>query len=170
MSDKAAVGRETARRINTSVPNPARVYDYLAESGIRQFLDIGTGLPSANNVHEVAQAVAPAARIVYVDNDPVVMLHARALLTSTPQGVTEFLEADMREPERVLGEAAKTLDFGQPLAGRPRESRRSCRVNIASQGGHDIEARHPPAGQARPSGRDGLRNFHSKCRRLTGLL
>ena len=69
----------------------ARLVRYLAESGVRQFLDIGTGLPSGQNVHEVAQAVAPTSRIVYVDNDPVVLLHARALLTSTPEGVTEYL-------------------------------------------------------------------------------
>jgi hypothetical protein len=78
---------DIARSARASRAFLARVVRYLAESGIRQFLDIGTGLPSANNVHEVAQAVAPESRIVYVDNDPVVMLHARALLTSTPQGI-----------------------------------------------------------------------------------
>ena len=162
MSDKPALGltpsRENMRRIDTTVPNPARVYDYLlggkdnfevdrmtahagigafpkivksaranriflgrvvrylAGWGIRQFLDIGTGLPSANNVHEVAQSVAPTSRIVYVDNDPVVLLHAQALLTSTPEGATEFVQADMRDPEKILREAARTLDFGQPVA------------------------------------------------------
>jgi hypothetical protein len=94
----------------------ARVVSYLAESGIRQFLDIGTGLPSANNVHEVAQSVAPTSKIVYVDNDPVVLLHARTLLTSTPEGVTEFVDADMGETRTVLREAARTLDFSQPVA------------------------------------------------------
>jgi hypothetical protein len=94
-----------------------RAVRFLAgEAGIRQFLDIGTGLPTANNTHEVAQAVAPDARIVYVDNDPLVLTHARALLTSTPQGATAYLDADLREPERILQEAARTLDFSQPVA------------------------------------------------------
>ncbi len=150
--------RDGISGVDTSVPNPARVYDYLlggkdnfevdrktadagigafpqivqsarssraylarvvrylAESGIRQFLDIGTGLPSGNNVHEVAQDVAPASRIVYVDNDPVVLVHARALLTSTPEGATDFIDADMRDPEKILLEASRTLDFSQPVA------------------------------------------------------
>ncbi len=86
------------------------------EVGIRQFLDIGTGLPTANNTHEVAQAVAPECRIVYVDNDPLVLVHARALLTSSPQGVTDYLDADLRDPDTILREAAKTLDFTQPIA------------------------------------------------------
>src|SRR5262245_27019939 len=72
------------------------------EPGIRQFLDIGTGLPTATNTHEVAQAVAPDSRIVYVDNDPMVLVHARALLTSTPQGATDYIDADLRDPERIL--------------------------------------------------------------------
>jgi hypothetical protein len=93
-----------------------RLVRHLAGAGIRQFLDIGTGLPSANNVHEVAQSVAPASRIVYVDNDPVVLLHARALLTSTAEGTTDFVEADMRDFGKILREAARTLDFGQPVA------------------------------------------------------
>ena len=94
-----------------------RVVTYLArEAGIRQFLDIGTGLPTANNTHEVAQRVAPEARIVYVDNDPVVLVHARALLTSTPEGATDYLDADLREPDKILREAARTLDFTQPVA------------------------------------------------------
>jgi O-methyltransferase involved in polyketide biosynthesis len=86
------------------------------EAGIRQFLDIGTGLPTANNTHEVAQAVAPECRIVYVDNDPIVLVHARALLTSTPQGVTDYIDADLHEPDKVLQAAARTLDFEQPIA------------------------------------------------------
>jgi hypothetical protein len=94
----------------------ARVVRYLAESGVRQFLDIGTGLPSGQNVHQVAQTIAPTSKIVYVDNDPVVLLHARALLTSTPEGVTEYLQADLRDPEKILRDAARTLDFGQPVA------------------------------------------------------
>jgi hypothetical protein len=93
-----------------------RVVRYLAGGGIRQFLDIGTGYPAAHNVHEAAQSVAPASRIVYVDNDPVVMMHARALLTSTAQGAVEFVEADMRDPGTILREAARTLDFGRPVA------------------------------------------------------
>jgi O-methyltransferase involved in polyketide biosynthesis len=95
----------------------ARVVTYLArEEGIRQFLDIGTGLPTANNTHEVAQAVAPECRIVYVDNDPIVLVHARALLTSTPQGATAYVDADLRDPDRTLQEAARTLDLAQPVA------------------------------------------------------
>ena len=94
-----------------------RVVRYLAgEAGIRQFLDIGTGLPTADNTHEVAQRVAPQSRIVYVDNDPLVLAHARALLTSTPEGATAYVHADMREPGKILAEAARTLDFAQPTA------------------------------------------------------
>jgi hypothetical protein len=94
-----------------------RAVRYLAgEAGIRQFLDIGTGLPTANNTHEVAQAVAPECRIVYVDNDPIVLAHARALLTSAPQGATDYIHADLREPDKILRAAARTLDFDQPIA------------------------------------------------------
>jgi SAM-dependent methyltransferase len=87
-----------------------------AEAGIRQFLDIGTGLPSANNTHEVAQLAAPDSRIVYVDNDPIVLTHARALLTSADEGKTAYVSSDLRDTEAVLTEAAKTLDFAQPTA------------------------------------------------------
>jgi O-methyltransferase involved in polyketide biosynthesis len=87
-----------------------------AEMGIRQFLDIGAGLPSANNVHEVAQREAPGSRIVYADNDPVVLSHARALLRSTPQGALDYLDADLRDPDAILASAADTLDFTQPVA------------------------------------------------------
>jgi hypothetical protein len=94
-----------------------RAVGYLAgEAGIGQFLDIGTGLPTANNTHQVAQRVAPESRIVYVDNDPIVLAHARALLTSTPDGATDYLDADLRDPERILQEAARTLDLTQPVA------------------------------------------------------
>lgn len=86
------------------------------EAGIRQFLDIGTGLPTADNTHEIAQRVAPEARIVYVDNDPLVLAHARALLSSTPQGATDYLDADLHDPETILRAAAKTLDFSKPVA------------------------------------------------------
>jgi hypothetical protein len=148
-----------ARGIDTSVPHPARRYNYwlggkdnfaadresgdefvrrfpgvrtgaranraflqrtvrflAAERGVRQFLDVGTGLPTADNTHEVAQRIAPASRVVYVDNDPMVMTHAQALLTSTPQGRTAYLEADLRDPARILEESADVLDFGQPIA------------------------------------------------------
>ena len=88
----------------------------LAADGIRQFLDIGTGLPTADNTHEVAQRLAPNSRIVYVDNDPVVLAHARALLTSSPKGKTAYLDADLRDPAKILAQAAETLDFSQPVA------------------------------------------------------
>ena len=95
----------------------ARAVRYLAgEAGIRQFLDIGTGLPTANNTHQIAQQVAPESRIVYVDNDPLVLVHAQALLTSAPGGKTSYIEADVRDPDRILSEAAGTLDLGQPVA------------------------------------------------------
>jgi hypothetical protein len=87
-----------------------------AEAGVRQFLDIGTGIPAANNTHEVAQSVAPESRIVYVDNDPIVLAHARALLASTPEGACAYLDADLRNMGTVLEDAAKTLDFSQPVA------------------------------------------------------
>jgi hypothetical protein len=94
-----------------------RAVTYLArDAGIRQFLDIGTGLPTANNTHEVAQSVAPESRIVYVDHDPLVLAHARALLVSDPRGATAYLDADLREPEKILTLAADTLDFSQPIA------------------------------------------------------
>jgi hypothetical protein len=94
-----------------------RAVRYLVgEAGVRQFLDIGTGLPTANNTHEVAQAIAPESRIVYVDNDPLVLVHARALLTSTPEGACNYIDADLREPDKILAEAARTLDFAQPVA------------------------------------------------------
>ncbi|GIM94669.1 SAM-dependent methyltransferase [Paractinoplanes toevensis] len=86
------------------------------EVGIRQFLDVGTGLPTADNTHEVAQRITPDARIVYVDNDPLVLVHARALLTSSPEGVTQYVDADGRDSAKVLAEARKTLDFDQPIA------------------------------------------------------
>ena len=87
-----------------------------AHAGIRQFLDIGTGIPSANNTHEVAQSVAPESRIVYVDNDPIVLAHARSLLTSKPEGACAYLDADLKDTARILADAARTLDFGQPVA------------------------------------------------------
>ena len=86
------------------------------EAGIRQFLDIGTGIPSANNTHEVAQSVAPDSRIVYVDNDPIVLAHARALLASTEQGACAYLDADLKDTGKILQLAAHTLDFSRPVA------------------------------------------------------
>jgi len=126
--DNFAADREAAERVLAVSPglrfrvraNRAflvRCVRYLAgEAGIRQFLDIGTGIPSANNTHEVAQATALDARIVYVDNDPIVLAHARALLTSTEQGACTYIEADLRDTEAILDQAARTLDFGKPIA------------------------------------------------------
>ncbi len=95
----------------------ARAVRYLAgAAGIRQFLDIGTGLPAADNTHQIAQRVAPESRVVYVDNDPLVLVHAQALLTSAPGGMTSYIEADVRDTEEILEQAARTLDFGQPVA------------------------------------------------------
>jgi len=87
-----------------------------AEAGVRQFLDVGTGLPTADNTHEVAQRVAPESHIVYVDNDPLVLIHARALLTGNPLGATDYIDADLHDPDRILREAARTLDFTKPVA------------------------------------------------------
>ncbi|WP_308119258.1 SAM-dependent methyltransferase [Streptomyces sp. JJ38] len=95
----------------------SRAIRHLAgEAGVRQFLDVGTGLPTVDNTHEIAQRVAPDSRIVYVDNDPLVLAHARALLTSTPEGATAYLDADLREPAAILAKARETLDFDQPIA------------------------------------------------------
>jgi trans-aconitate methyltransferase len=95
----------------------ARAVSYLvAEAGVRQFLDIGTGLPTANNTHEVAQRIAPETRVVYVDNDPVVLIHAQSLLNSAPEGATAFVQADLRDPEAILARAADTLDLSRPVA------------------------------------------------------
>ena len=125
-----AADRETADKVLQA--NPAmrvaarenraflgRAVRYLAaEVGIRQFLDIGTGLPTTGNVHEIAQAVDPASRVVYVDNDPLVLTHARALLNSTPEGRTAYIDADLREPRMILDDPATrdVLDFSQPIA------------------------------------------------------
>jgi hypothetical protein len=86
-----------------------------ADAGLRQFLDIGTGIPASGNLHDLAQGLAPDSRIVCVDNDPVVLSHARALLRSTPEGAASVIEADARDPRRIMAEAGKTLDFGQPV-------------------------------------------------------
>ncbi|WP_328404609.1 SAM-dependent methyltransferase [Nocardia sp. NBC_00403] len=95
-----------------------RAVGYLAEAGIRQFLDIGAGLPTAGNVHEIAQGIAPESRIVYVDNDPIVLMHANTLLNSSPEGATAYLDADLRDPERILThpELTRVLDLNKPVA------------------------------------------------------
>jgi hypothetical protein len=95
----------------------SRMVRYLArEAGIRQFLDLGTGIPAAGNLHEVAQAVAPETRVVYVDYDPVVLAHARALLDSHEAGATEYIDADLRDTAAILARAAQVLDFTKPVA------------------------------------------------------
>ncbi|MGA4839196.1 SAM-dependent methyltransferase [Streptomyces sp. G45] len=125
--DNYPVDRETGDRIRELHPG---IGDYaradrqflgravrhlVADQGLRQFLDVGTGLPTADNTHEVAQRLAPESRIVYVDNDPLVLTHARALLTSSPEGRTDYLDADMRDVDAVLEHAAKTLDLSRPV-------------------------------------------------------
>jgi hypothetical protein len=128
--DHFAADREAADKALASWPSArtglrenrkflGRAVRYLAaEAGIRQFLDIGTGLPTTNNVHEVAQAVAPSSRVVYADNDPMVLAHARALLTSSPEGRTAYIHADLRDPAAILSDPVTrdVLDFSQPIA------------------------------------------------------
>ena len=105
---------DTARAVRYFM---ARTVRYLAaEAGVRQFLDVGTGLPAVDNTHEIAQRVAPESRVVYVDNDPLVLAHARALLSSRPEGACAYVDADMREPGQILAAAAGTLDLDQPVA------------------------------------------------------
>jgi O-methyltransferase involved in polyketide biosynthesis len=94
----------------------ARIVRFMVdEAGVRQFLDIGTGLPTVDNTHEVAQRADPSCRVVYVDNDPLVLAHARALLVGTPEGATDYVDADLRDPERIITAAAKTLDLTRPV-------------------------------------------------------
>ena len=126
--DNYPVDREVGdqiRRLHPAISDYARAdraflvraVRYLAgEAGIRQFLDIGTGLPTAPNTHQVAQAVAPESRVVYTDNDPLVLAHARALLTSSPEGATAYLDTDLHDPGTILTQAAQTLDFTRPVA------------------------------------------------------
>jgi hypothetical protein len=126
--DNFAPDREAAEDVVKAMPDIVRgvrearaflvrVVRFLAgEAGIRQFLDIGTGLPTASNTHETAQRQAPESRVVYVDNDPLVLAHARALLTSTAAGKTAYLDADLRDADKILAEAARTLDFTRPVA------------------------------------------------------
>jgi hypothetical protein len=128
--DNFAADRESGDRLIAAVPTMRtgvlenrrflrRAVTYLArEAGIRQFLDIGTGIPTSPNTHEIAQGIAPASRVVYVDNDPIVLAHARALLTSSAEGATAYLDADLREPGKILGhpDLLDTLDLSRPVA------------------------------------------------------
>ncbi len=126
--DNFPADREAAERVLAVTPglrfrvraNRAflgRVTRFLAaDAGIHQFLDIGTGIPAADNTHQVAQRAARQSRVVYVDNDPIVLLHAQALLKSSPQGMTDYVQADLRDPGLILDRAADVLDFGQPVA------------------------------------------------------
>ncbi|BCJ56102.1 hypothetical protein Asp14428_75770 [Actinoplanes sp. NBRC 14428] len=125
--DNFAADREAAEQVLAFMPELVqsarfnreflgRAVRHLVGSGIRQFLDIGTGLPTADNTHEVAQASAAESRVVYVDNDPMVLVHARALLTSTPEGATDYVDADIRQTERILDTAGQTIDFREPVA------------------------------------------------------
>jgi S-adenosyl methyltransferase len=126
--DNFAADREAAQQVLVVMPSmPAiaraarlfladAVHQLAASHGIRQFLDIGTGLPTADNTHDVAQRAAPESRIVYADHDPVVITHARALLTSSPEGTTDYLQADLRDTGAILASAARTLDFTRPVA------------------------------------------------------
>jgi hypothetical protein len=126
--DNFAADREAAEQVIAARPTILRdiranreflhrAVRYLAaQAGIRQFLDVGTGIPTSPNVHEIAQGIAPETRVVYADNDPIVLSHARALLTSTPEGVTDYVDADLRRPDEILRHAERTLDFTRPVA------------------------------------------------------
>jgi hypothetical protein len=125
--DNFAADREAAELALRAYPDLAkavqsnraflgRAVRFLTGDGIRQFLDVGTGIPAADNTHEVAQQEAPDSRIVYIDNDPIVLLHAQALLKSTPEGACDYIQADLRDPDTILAAAERTLDFGQPVA------------------------------------------------------
>jgi hypothetical protein len=126
--DNYAVDREAGDQFAAALPEIVEIVQadraflgravrfLVGEAGIRQLLDIGTGLPTVDNTHEVAQRIAPECRIVYVDNDPLVLAHARALLTSSPVGGTDYIDADMREPEAIVAAAAELLDFSKPVA------------------------------------------------------
>jgi hypothetical protein len=127
--DHFAADRQSAAELEAAMPTVRlaavenrwflqRAVEFLARRGVRQYLDIGTGIPTADNTHEVAQAIDPTARVVYVDNDPIVLTHARALLNSTPTGRTAYIDADLREPEKILADPdlRATLDFTEPIA------------------------------------------------------
>ncbi|GIM93264.1 SAM-dependent methyltransferase [Paractinoplanes toevensis] len=126
-TDNYAVDQELGEALRSANPGIAEVAQaqrrflvqavtlLAGEVGVRQFLDIGAGLPTADNTHQVAQRVAPESRVVYVDNDPLVLVHARGLLTSSSEGATAYVDSDVENPERILSEAARTLDFGEPV-------------------------------------------------------
>ncbi|WP_371792426.1 SAM-dependent methyltransferase [Streptomyces sp. NBC_01471] len=125
--DNYRVDRELADAVTAAYPQmagiarasrgfQARAVRHLTSLGVHQFLDVGTGLPVENSTHEVAQSLAPQARIVYVDNDPIVLVHAAALLVGSPEGTTDYVEADLSDPDAVVDAAAKTLDLSQPVA------------------------------------------------------
>jgi trans-aconitate methyltransferase len=126
--DHFAADRDAAEKVLAAYPSMPRVARatrrFLVDAvslltqtcGVRQFLDIGTGLPTGDNTHQVAQRLAPESRIVYADYDPLVLRHAQALLTSTPEGETDYIQADLRDPGAILREAARTLDFSEPVA------------------------------------------------------
>jgi O-methyltransferase involved in polyketide biosynthesis len=107
---------ELAQAIQSNRAFLGRAVHFLTGEGIRQFLDIGTGLPAADNTHEVAQREARDSRIVYVDNDPIVLIHAQALLKSTPEGACDYIQVDMRDPDTIVAAARRTIDFGKPVA------------------------------------------------------
>ncbi|MEV6832939.1 SAM-dependent methyltransferase [Streptomyces sp. NPDC051133] len=111
-----AIDRGAARNARANRAFMQRATRTLVEDGIRQFLDIGTGIPTEPNLHRIAQSVAPDARVVYVDNDPIVLAHAGALLRGTPEGVTEYVQADARDPHTILERAGRVLDLGRPVA------------------------------------------------------
>src|SRR6266704_945970 len=126
--DNFAVDREAGDKVAAMLPSivaQARadraflgcaIRYLVGQAGIRQLLDIGTGLPTADNTHQVAQRVAPESRIVYADNDPLVLAHARALLASTQEGACDYVDGDLRAPDEILAKAARTLDFARPMA------------------------------------------------------
>jgi hypothetical protein len=107
---------DLAQAIRSNRAFLGRAVRFLAGEGVRQFLGIGTGLPASDNTHEVAQREAPDSRVVYVDNDPTVLLHAQVMLDSSPEGACDYLQADLRDPDAILAQAARTIDFGQPVA------------------------------------------------------
>jgi hypothetical protein len=152
----------------------ARAVTYLVDGGIRQFLDIGTGIPASNNTHEVAQAAAEECRIVYVDNDPIVLSHARALLASTATGETAYIDADLRNPGSILEQAARVLDFREPIAvmlvavlhcitdeDRPHEI--VGQLMAATTPGSFLTVSHPAADIAQAAGAEAARRYNERA-------